>query len=71
MYDLFIGNHERVMGRTVFYKDQDKFIPCTVTNYYFASQKYALVPTDDLYLEGGKRRLFYSTKIYLPLHSVL
>jgi hypothetical protein len=71
MYDLFIGNHERVMGATVFHKEGDKYIPCTVTNYYFKSQDYILVPTDDLYLDGEKRRVIKTKKIYLPLYSQL
>ena len=70
MYDLFIGNYERVMNRIVFHKFRNSFIPCIVTNYYFSSHKYALVPTDDLHMESGKRRLFYTTKIYLPVGYV-
>lgn len=73
MYDLFIGNHERVMGQIVFHKLHNKFIPCVVTNYYFASQKYALVPTEEFSIpsnEYNKRRLYYTTKIYLPFGYV-
>ena len=69
MYELFIGNYERVMGRIVYYKDRDKYIPCVVTNYYFKPKKYALVPTEDIenigIEERSKRRCFYTTKIYV------
>lgn len=71
MYDLFIGNHERVMGMTVYHKRYNKYIPCRIMNYYFKSRKYALVPIEDLDnipdAEHEKRRLFYTTKIYLKI----
>lgn len=69
MYELFIGNYERVMGQTVYFKKGNTYIPCTVTNYYFKPRKYALVPTEDMENisneECSKRRLFYSAKIYV------
>ena len=73
MYDLFIGNYERVMNRIVFHKFRNSFIPCIVTNYYFGTHKYALVPVEDMAIpveHGEKRRLFYTTKIYLPVGYV-
>ena len=69
MYELFIGNYERVMGQTVYFKKGNTYIPCTVTNYYFKPRKYALVPTEDMENisneECSKRRLFNSAKIYV------
>lgn len=69
MYELFIGNYERVMGRTVYYKNRNEYIPCLVTNYYFKSRKYTLVPVEDIQTissaECSKRRLFYTAKIYI------
>ena len=66
MYDLFTGSYERVIGKIVFYKRKNKFIPCLVTNYYFKPKLYTLVPTDDLSLSPDKRRLYKTTKIYVP-----
>lgn len=69
MYELFTGNYERVMGATVYHKIKGKYIPCIVTNYYFKSRKYALVPAEDMKniptAEHSKRRLFYTTKVYV------
>ena len=71
MYDLFIGNHERVMGMTVYHKLHNKYIPCRITNYYYGKRKYALVPIEDFdgipAAEFSKRRVFYTTKIYLKI----
>lgn len=67
MYDLFIGNYERVIGKTVFHKYRNKFIPCVVTNYYFKPRMYTLVPTDDLSLNPEGRRLFKTQKVYIPV----
>ncbi len=64
MYNLFIGNYERVMGMTVYYKKGKKYIPCVVTNYYFKSREYALVPIADLENASSERRVIYTTKIY-------
>lgn len=69
-YDLFIGNYQEVMnGRRVYYKKGNNFIPCVVTNYYFKPRKFALVPIDDMKNISDnnheKRRLFYSTKVYI------
>jgi hypothetical protein len=52
------------MGKIVFYKCKNKFVPCLVTNYCFKSRLYT-VPTDNLSLED-KRRLYKTTKIYVP-----
>ncbi len=64
MHNLFIGNYERVMGMTVYYKKGKKYIPCTVTNYYFKSRKYALVSIADLENAPSERKVIYTTKIY-------
>ena len=70
-YNLFTGNYERVFGRAVYHKLKNEYIPCEVTNYYFKSRKYALVPIEDVrrYLgeQHQKRRVFYTTKVYLPV----
>lgn len=58
-YKLFIGNYENVIGKVVYYRCRNRYIPCRVTNYYFKSRKYALVPVDE------KRRVFYTTQIYI------
>lgn len=67
-FELYIGNYEKVIGTTVYHKQKNKYIPCMVTNYYFKSRKYALVPVEDLenipMEEHEKRRVFYTTKIY-------
>jgi hypothetical protein len=66
MYDLFTGSYERVMYKIVFYKRKNKFVPCLVTNYYFKPKLYTLVPADDLSLSPDKRRVYRTTKIYIP-----
>lgn len=71
MYDLFIGNYEKVIGKIVFHKYRNKFIPCLVTNYYFKPKMYTLVPADDLKYESEKRRLFKTTKVYLPIGAMI
>ncbi|NLE04928.1 MAG: hypothetical protein GX638_09015 [Crenarchaeota archaeon] len=73
MYDLFIGNYERVMGKIVFHKFRNSFIPCLVTNYYFKSRQYALVPTEDMSIptkNASTRRLYYTNKVYVPFGYV-
>lgn len=67
MYELFIGNYERVMGQRVFHKVRNRFIPCLVTNYYFKPRKYTLVPIEDLNIPSENRRLFYTQKVYLRI----
>ena len=57
MYELFIGNHERVMGNKVYYKSIEEFIVGRVVYYSFKSKKYTLK------LESGKT--IYTEKIYL------
>ena len=68
-YKLFIGNYENVIGKVGYYRCRNRYIPCRVTNYYFKSRKYALVPVDDLLnisVENhAKRRVFYTTQIYI------
>lgn len=68
-YRLFIGNYENVIGEVVYHRYRNKYIPCHVTNYYFKSRKYALVPVDDLVNISAenheKRRVFYTTRIYI------
>ena len=57
MYEVFIGNYERLIGTVAFYRKGNKYIPCKVTNYYFKSRKYALVDVD--------KNLYYTTKPYV------
>lgn len=71
MYELFIGNYENVMGRTVYHKNGNDFIPCIVTNFYFKSRKYTLVPVKDVQNisveECDKRRVYFTRKIYVEV----
>lgn len=68
-YDVFIGNHERILGTIVYHKYRGEYIPCIVTNFYYGSRKYALVPVIDMenipVEEHERRRLFYTTKVYV------
>lgn len=69
MYELFLGNYEEALTKTVYYKKGKKYIPCCVTNYYFKSKKYTLVPLEDIEKfpvgQHSKRRLYTSEKIYV------
>lgn len=67
MYELFVGNYERVIGATVFSRKGNKYTPCTVTNYYFKLKKYALVPIDDLKKPPAERRVLYTTRVYVKV----
>lgn len=71
MYELFIGNYENVMGRIVYIKKCNKYIPCKITNYYFKTREFTLVPVFDMENipaeEHNKRRLFKSKKIYIKV----
>lgn len=62
MYDLFIGNHENVLGRTVYHKRGNSFIPCVAMQYAFphglASGTYTLISKD-------RKQTFKTQKIYL------
>ena len=61
MYDLFTGSYERVLGKIVFYKCKNKFVPCLVTNIILSPRLYTLVSTDNLSLSPDKRRLYKNT----------
>lgn len=74
MYDLFIGNYQEVMnGRHVYHKQGKEFIPCVVTNYYFKTRKFSLVPLVDMktidVANHRDRRIFQTTKVYIPINS--
>ena len=74
MYELYIGSYERVMnGRIVYHKVGKEFIPCTVTNYYFKTRKYTLVPVEDMETipleKHSHRRVYGSTKIYIKVEN--
>jgi len=43
MYELFIGNYEKVIGREVCYKSGENYISGIVTYYDFKSRKYTIV----------------------------
>ena len=68
--ELFKGKYTEVMSKTVFLREKDNYYPCLVTNYYFKSRKYALVPIEDIekypdYAQAHNRRVFYKTRIYI------
>ena len=63
MYDLFIGNYQRVMGMGVYHKLGNEYIPCTVTAYTFKSGKYSLSEV------GGEGRSFKTTRIYQKINN--
>lgn len=69
MYEVFLGNYERVIGQTVYHKIKNAYIPCVVTNYYFKSRMYTLVSVEDMNnipMENHhKRKLFKTQKIYV------
>ena len=56
-YQLFIGNHERVIGRTVYIKTRSGYSEGTVTGYLFKSNRYIIK------MHGGGG--CYPDKIYL------
>ena len=69
MFELFLGNYKEVVGTIIYYKENNKYIPCVVTNYYFKSRKYTIVPVEDIANisneECSKRRCFFTNKIYI------
>ncbi len=40
MIDLYIGNYERVIGKSAYIKENGTFTPCKITGYFFKSRKY-------------------------------
>lgn len=57
MINLYIGNYERVIGRSAYIKENGIFTPCKITGYLFKGGKYQ-VATED-------QRNMYVKKIYI------
>ena len=57
MYELFIGNYERVIGQNVYILRGKEYYPCKVILYSFKTRKY------NVRLENGK--IMTTNRIYI------
>lgn len=56
---LFIGNHERVIGRKAYVKTLSGFVSGRIVEYVYNSQKYLLS------MDGGGK--CYTQRVYIDL----
>lgn len=59
MIDLYIGNYERVIGRSAYIKQKSNFISCKITGYLFNCRKYQVVTEDNKNLKVEKIYIEY------------
>lgn len=69
MFELYTGYHNKMIGKRVYFKAHNKYIPCICTNYYFKPRMYTLVPVDDIDSipaeNASQRRCYLSSKVYI------
>lgn len=59
MINLYIGNYERVIGRSAYIKENGVFTPCKITGYLFKGRKYQVVTEDNKNLKVEKIYIEY------------
>ncbi len=69
MFVMYTGYHKSVIGKTVYFKAHNQYIPCCCTNYYFKPRMYTLVPIEDMDSipaeNASHRRCYRTSKVYI------